>query len=142
MKNKYFKNLFQSITFFGIIFLLDVLMLWGFLESLTFESNNGWILLVIAIALISMYFIIGFYWIFQTVEINGFGITIKIFNKIIKIIRWEDVDRIEYGDVMRNPSYTIFSKDGSKINIDARKGIRHLINEHSNNNNFYFKDRT
>lgn len=133
MKDKFFKNLYQSISFFAVILILDIPLLAGYIVSLDYENNNGWILLLIATLLTALFFIIGFYWIFQIVEINDSGITTKLFKKVIKNISWENVAKIEYGNVMRNSSYTVIHKDGNKINIDARKEIRQIIKKYSDN---------
>ena len=82
IKNKFYKNLYQTISFLVVIVIFIIFLLLGFVTSLNYENGNGWILLVISIFLMSLYFIIGFYWIFQKVEINTDGIKIKIFNKI------------------------------------------------------------
>ena len=141
MKKQFLKNLFQSITFFSVIFLLDILLLWGFIESLKYKPNNGWILLAIAFFLLAMFLFVGFYWIFQTVEINDRGIKIRFFSKCIKIIVWKNVEKIEYGTVMRNPAYIITLKDKTKLNLDARKQIGLLLNTYSKKHPFIFQDK-
>ncbi|MBQ7761306.1 MAG: hypothetical protein IJ400_04545 [Clostridia bacterium] len=108
---------------------------------MSYENNNGWILLLITVALTVLFFIISFYWICQTVEINDFGVTIKLFKKVIKNISWENVEKIEYESVMRNSAYIIVLKDENKINIDARKGIRQIIKKYSDNYDFVFEDK-
>ena len=82
-----------------MIFVFSLLM--GFAASLNYEGGNGWILLALAISLIILYFCIGFYWIFQKVEISNNGIEITILKKAIQKIKWDDVDDIIYTSVMR-----------------------------------------
>lgn len=140
IKNKFYKNLYQSISFFSVILVFVFFLLLGFISTLGCE-NNGWILLLVAASLIILYFFVGFYWIFQMVEINDNGIIIKFFGKEIKAIHWEDVVNISYGNVMRNSSYTVVSKNGNKINLDSRKGIKELIKSYANVYGFIFNDK-
>ena len=83
-KNKFYKNLYQSISYFSVIMIFVFFLLIGFVASLNYENNFGWILLVISISLIVLFFLLGFYWIFQKVLINEKGIQIVLLNKIIK----------------------------------------------------------
>ena len=108
-----------------MIFVFSLLM--GFAASLNYEGGNGWILLALAISLIILYFCIGFYWIFQKVEISNNGIEITILKKVIQKIKWDDVDDIIYTSVMRNPAYVIIIKESKKINLDSRKKIKNAI---------------
>ena len=65
LKNKFYKNLFQTISYFAVIMVFEILLLVGFFESLSYGQNFGWILLIISLSLIVLFFLIGFYWIFQ-----------------------------------------------------------------------------
>ena len=85
LKNKFFKNLFQSISAFVAIFVVYIPCIFGFFESLKYESNLGWILLVAPLSLYVLFFLFGFYWIFQKVIIDERGIKITLLNKILKI---------------------------------------------------------
>lgn len=127
VKNKFYKNLYQSISFFSAIMIFVFSLLMGFAASLNYEGGNGWILLALAISLIILYFCIGFYWIFQKVEISNNGIEITILKKAIQKIKWDDVDDIIYTSVMRNPAYVIIIKESKKINLDSRKKIKNAI---------------
>ena len=99
----------------------------GFFASLKYEHNNGWILLIISLSLIFLYFLIGFYWIFQKVIINEHGIKIVLFSKIIKVCKWEEIDIIEEAYIMKNPAIKIKIMDGTEINLDKRKSIMDLL---------------
>ena len=72
---------------------------------------------------------------------NCAGIKTKLFKKQLKSIHWNNIERVTYGSVKRNPTYTIVSKDGCEINLDTRKAIRQLFIFYSNNYNFVFNDR-
>ena len=129
--HKFYKNLFQTISYFSVIILFEIFLLIGFFESLKYGHNNGWILLIISLSLIFLYFLIGFYWIFQKVIINENEIKIVLFNKIIKVCKWDEIDIIEEVDIMRNPAIKIKIKDGTEINLDKRKSIIDLLNKYS-----------
>ena len=126
-KNIFFKNLYQVISFSLVIFVFVLLLLSGYFASLNYESNNGWYLLLIAFSLIALYFIIGFYWIFQMVEIDEKGIEIKFFRKSIRTIKWDDVTEIKYTSVMRNPAYVLSIANARNLNLDSRKAIKNAI---------------
>ena len=134
IKNKFYKNLYQTISFLVVIVIFIIFLLLGFVTSLNYENGNGWILLVISISLMSLYFIIGFYWIFQKVEINTDGIKIKIFNKIITKVNWDNIEKIELTSFMKNPAYVIITDESKKINLDCRKKIRDAIVHFGNEN--------
>lgn len=126
-KNVFLKNLYQIISFALVISIFIFFLLLGYFISLNYESNNGWYLLLIAGVLIASYFIIGFYWIFQIVEIDEKGIKIKILGKNIRNVKWDDIIEIKYASVMRNPAYVISIKNEKNINLDSRKSIKNAI---------------
>ena len=80
LKHKFYKNLFQTISYFSIIMIFEIFLLMGFFASLSYEHNFGWILLIISLSLIVLFFLIGFYWIFQMVYIDESGIKIIFIN--------------------------------------------------------------
>ena len=123
-KNIFLKNLYQIISFALVISIFIFFLLLGYFVSLNYENNNGWYLLLIAGVLIASYFIIGFYWIFQTVEIDEKGIKIKILGKNIRNVKWDNIIEIKYASVMRNPAYVLLIKNEKNINLDSRKSIK------------------
>ena len=123
IKQKFCKNLFQGISFFAVIMIFVILLVFGFISSVDLEANNGWILLVIAISLLLLYFAFGFYWIFQMVIINEKGIQIVLFNKIISYYTWQEIESIEETSIMKNPALRIKITNGSEIHLDKRKKI-------------------
>lgn len=136
--NKFFKNLFQSLCFFLSILVFTFFLLIGFYCSLYYENGNGEILLVTALILILSFFVFGWYWIFQTVEINQKGITIKIFKKTIRTIYWDSILDIKCTNVMKNPSYTIIVQNDKKLNLDRRKKIASSLEMYGNR---FIKDK-
>lgn len=127
VKHKFYKNLFQTISCFSAIIVIVIFLLMGFFASLSYGHNDGWILLVISFALIALFFLIGFYWIFQKVSIDENGIKIFFINKIIKEFKWKEIESIENTNIMRNPAIRIKTFNGNEINLDKRKSIIKLI---------------
>lgn len=142
LRNHFLKNLYQSLSYFSVILIFVFFLLIGFFESLNYESNFGWLLLLIAILLIILFFIIGFYWIFQKVIINENGIKIVFINKVIRKCKWEEIESIEEALVMKNPALIIKLIDGSKIRLDKRKSIIKAIEKCSTKNNGYYFNGT
>lgn len=104
------------------VLVIDLALLAGFIFSLFKEQPNyGWITLVIIGITLLLYFIIGFYWIFQTVVIDEKGIRVKFFNKTLKEFDIKDIECFAIGSVYRNPIIAIQRKDGDRLNIDKRK---------------------
>lgn len=133
LKNKFYKNLFQTISYFAVIMVFEILLLVGFFESLSYGQNFGWILLIISLSLIVLFFLIGFYWIFQMVYIDESGIKILFKSRIIKQFKWEEIDTIEEANIMRNPALKIKAFDGTEIHLDKRKQIVKAIEIYSQN---------
>lgn len=133
-KTKFYKNLYQSISYFSIIMVFEIVILIGFFTSLNYESNSGWILLILSIVLIVLYFIVGWYWIFQKVYIDHNGIKIVLFNKTLRENKWEDIKNIEEATIMRNPALKIKFIDGSEIHLDNRKSIIKTIEKYIQKN--------
>ena len=123
IKHKFYKNLFQTISYFSVIMVFAITLLMGFIASLSYEQNSGWILLLISVSLIILFFLIGFYWIFQIVSIDEGGIKIYFMNRIIKHLKWEEIDIIEEANIMRNPAIRIKALNGTEIHLDKRKKI-------------------
>ena len=131
LKHKFYKNLFQTISYFSVIMIFEIFLLIGFFASLSYGQNFGWILLIIDVSLIALFFLIGFYWIFQRVSIDENGIRIWFMNKIVKQLKWEEIDTIEEANIMRNPALRIKAFDGSEIHLDSRKNIVKVIEIYS-----------
>lgn len=100
---------------------------YGIFASLSYTPNYGWILLIIALALILLSFLIGFYWIFQKVLIDEIGITIFLINRTIRQVKWEEIDTIAEANIMRNPAISTKTFSGSEIHLDKRKSIMKAI---------------
>lgn len=131
LKNKFYKNLFQSLSALGGILIVYIPCIFGYIESIKYESNLGWIMLVAPLSLFILYFLIGFYWIFQKVIIDDNGIRIILINKIIKECKWYEIDIIEEANIMKNPAIRIKNIDGSEIHLDKRKSIIQALEKYS-----------
>ena len=122
MRIKLFKNLYQTLSLLLGIAFFDISFIIGFVISLFMEQPNyGWVLLVIIPATFVLYFVIGFYWIFQTVTLDEKGIRVKFFGKTLKELDIKDIDCFTIGILYRNPIIAIQRKDGTRLNLDKRK---------------------
>ena len=74
-----------------------------------------------------MFFIIGFFWIFQIIVIEKNGIEVRFFKITLRKIEWNEVEGIEYDSIMRNPAYIIKVKNSKNLNIDSRKKIKKAL---------------
>ncbi len=131
LKQKFYKNLFQTLSFFAVIMVFELILLLAFFESLSFEDGSGWILLIISLALMILFFLIGFCWIFQTVLIDETGIKIVLIRKTLKEVKWEEVDTMKKANIMRNPAIRIKTFYGTEIYLDQRKSIIKAIETNS-----------
>ena len=131
LKNKFYKNLFQSLSALGGILIVYIPCIFGYIESIKYESDLGWIMLVAPLSLFILYFLIGFYWIFQIVIIDDNGIRIILINKIIKERKWSQIDIIEEANIMKNPAIRIKNIDGTEIHLDKRKSIIQALEKYS-----------
>lgn len=127
VKNRFCKNLFQVISWGISCIVLILALLGGYVMSLQSGADSGWILLAFTASIVLLFFAIGFYWIFQTVEINNEGIQVKIFQKIIRTVTWSDVISIEEKIVMKNPAYVLAVQNQARLNLDKRKKIQLAI---------------
>ena len=131
LKNKFYKNLFQSLSALGGILIVYIPCIFGYIESIKYESDLGWIMLVAPLSLFILYFLIGFYWIFQKVIIDDNGIRIILINKTIKECKWYEIDIIEEANIMKNPAIRIKNIDGTEIHLDKRKSIIQALEKYS-----------
>lgn len=120
----FMKNLFQSLCCFASILFLNITLFICFLTSLKYGSNSGWILLVIICMVFILFFLLGFYWIFQKVVIDNEGIKIVLLGKTLKHVNWNQIESIEKSNWMRNPVLKVktFSNPYC-IYLDYRKKI-------------------
>ena len=88
-------------------------------------------MLVAPLSLFILYFLIGFYWIFQKVIIDDNGIRIILINKIIKECKWYEIDIMEEANIMKNPAIRIKNIDGTEIHLDKRKSIIQALEKYS-----------
>ena len=131
LKNTFYKNLFLSLSILGGISIVYIPCIFGYIESIKYESDLGWILLVAPLSLFILYFLLGFYWIFQKVIIDDNGIRIILINKIIKECKWYEIDIIEEANIMRNPAIRIKNVDGTETHLDKRKSIIQALEKYS-----------
>jgi hypothetical protein len=128
IKNRFVKNLYQITSFAAseLVILIPILAIYFLMLDSNAVDKSAWMLYVV-IVLVLLFFIVGFYWIFQIVEINSSGIVVKLFNRVIRSIRWEDVEDIRYANHFRNPVYNIIIKENKILYLDYRKKIKNAI---------------
>ena len=127
LKNKFLKNLYQTVSSLGVVVVLEIPIIGGFLYSLQLDENYGWILLIISAIIAFLYFGIGFYWIFQKVIITNNSIRIIFLGRTISEYLWTDVANIKKSNHLRNPTLKITLKNGNFLYLDDRKKIRYAI---------------
>ena len=129
MKIKMLKNLYQFLcSFFAIVFLSILFMCSRCFAIILKELNCYWLDVYISLIMILLFFLVGWFWIFQIVTIDESGIKISIFNKILKKIKYTDIDYCFISNVARNPVISIKIKNDDKIvNIDDRKKARECL---------------
>ena len=131
LKNTFYKNLFLSLSILGGISIVYIPCIFGYIESIKYESDLGWIMLVAPLSLFILYFLIGFYWIFQKVIIDDNGIRIILINKTIKECKWHEINVIKEANYMRSPAIRIKNIDGTEIYLDKRKSIIQALEKYS-----------
>lgn len=65
------------------------------------------------------------------VSIDEDGIKILFKSKIVKQLKWEEIDTIEEVNIMRNPALRIKAFDGNEIHLDNREKIIKVIEIYS-----------
>ena len=124
MSIKVFKNVFQTICDLIGIAIVDICLLAGYIASLFAEQPNyGWVSLIVIAATLCLFFILGFYWIFQKVTIDENGIRIMFFNKILSKCSFDEIENYKIESFMKMPTITIRTKSGKHIHLDRRNKI-------------------
>ncbi len=134
MRVQFVKNLYQTISFGFSACLLSAIVLWGFAESQKYEGGYGRALLWIGIGITLLYFLIGFYWIFQVVRIDEKGVRVLLFGRTVRFVPWEKIYSVRRDSVMKNPAVVIKILEEKDLNLDDRRDIRKAIGA-------YFKRR-
>ena len=127
VKKSFYKNLYQSISWGMSCIVLIAAILTGYFVSLQYGQNNGWILLMFVAGVVVLFFVIGFYWIFQKIQIDEKGLHVKISRKTVRTILWSDVVCIEAKTVMKNSAYVVIVRNQKRLNLDRRKKILDAI---------------
>lgn len=125
MRTRFIKNLYQNISFAicEIVFIIPIVVMF-FMKRRTNPGENDILYLLLIALFVFLYFGVGFYWIFQTIEISAEGIKVMLCKKTIKKYEWEMITDIEYSNVMRNPVISITIAGGNVLNLDRRERIR------------------
>ena len=130
MRNSFYKNLYQTISFFSSFLILLLPLLAGFIVSLNYD-NNASLLLVFAVILAVLCFSVGSYWMFQRIIIDENGIGIYFFKKRLRFFHWEDIFFITKENRNRTRVFRLYTKDPKPIYLSARKKIKDAIEKNS-----------
>lgn len=133
MEKKFFKNLFFTVCYVGVLLFLYVMMLIFLWAEIKDEYIRNGAIFLISIAILGpivLYFVLGFFWVFQTVVISETGIRLMILKKTKKEYKWESIEEIRESNDMRNPTYAIVNVDEEVMHLDRRKKIKRAIEEY------------
>ena len=124
---RFAKNLYQALSF-GLSFcFLSVILLWGFAESQKYKGEYGEIFLWAGIGVFLLYFVIGFYWLFQVVQFDEKGVCLLLFGRVVRFVPWEKIYAVRCEMVMKNPAVIIKITGEKDLCLDDRRGIRQAI---------------
>lgn len=127
---KYFKNSCTNLVFIFVSFLCLLIILPCYF-CFDFNLKTTCIIILILLSPFILYFLIGFYWVFQKVSINDEGIQFYLWNKKIRGLSWDSVEHITINE-LRIKTYLIKEKGKNRYyNIDATKKIELLINNYA-----------
>ncbi len=124
MKSKFWKNLYQNLSNIAVISLFDLILIYCAIRSFNQNQLMAFMFIGCSVLFLVLYLLIGFYWVFQMIEVDERGIKVKLFSKTIRDISWDNIESITYGGVLRNPAYIIKVKNQKGLNIDSRKKIK------------------
>lgn len=129
MKQKFWKNLFQGLSTFGAVMVFEIIGVFFLIAS---PPHNVLIVTILAMSgLFISFFIIGFYWLFQKVEITETGIKILFLSKTLRHIEWEQIEHHQYSNRFKNHEIKIIVKDEKPLFLDYRKRILELLQLYS-----------
>ncbi len=128
---KFNKNLYYSLTFFiGIpCFFLFLEILFS-IASIWGDYPLGEVLVYINLSMLAMlvlYLILGFKFIFQYVIIDERGISVCFFKKTLQRFRWTDIAYIQKSSFASIRSYKIVLQNENFIYLERRKAIKKAI---------------
>lgn len=126
MKNTFWKNLFDGLAVLGIVMMFELL---GLLMLIYSNAPQHVISIIIfsMIGALLLYFAVGFYFLFQIVVIDDFGIRVKFFSKTIRNIPWEKVESVEAYHPGRGTVLRVIVRGEVPLWLDWRKKIRNAI---------------
>lgn len=123
---KHFKNSCKNLVFL-IVSCIYLLIIMPIYFCFNLELHVVVILIFALLSPFFLYFMIGFYWVFQMISISKDGITFYLFNKIIDKLKWDDIEEISVKN-FRIRTYLIKKKNENRYyNIDSTKSIDTLM---------------
>ncbi|MDE7105617.1 MAG: hypothetical protein K2O22_00450 [Anaeroplasmataceae bacterium] len=127
-RKKFIKNLYQILCA-AIPSIVILVLVWIIIIITTkgIKYQDRVIILSIIGGTIFLGLIIGCYWMFQTIVIDENGIQVKFLKKILRKVKWDEVEDIICSWTMRSPIYRIKVKESNDLNLDRRKKIKNSI---------------
>ena len=122
IRKRFVKNLFQVVTWVGaeLIYILPFFL--GIF--ITDDKIDRAFCLIFVPVIVIVTFLIEFYWIFQFVVIDEYGLSLFFLKKKIKQINWENVLSVEKTCINRHSYYSFTIKDEKNFNVNCRKSIK------------------
>lgn len=126
MKNVFWKNMFNGLAAFGTIIIFELMCLLVIFYS---EAPKHMVILFM-IGAVLLYFAVGFYFLFQVVVIDDFGICVKILSKMIRNIPWEKVESVRTVSSGNGKVLRVIVRGEIPLTLDWRKKIMAAIDAH------------
>ena len=127
MKKKYVKNLFNCLSWLGVVIIFQGILFGILLFLPDSEFRIKLDVFVLMAGLFILYFAISFFWFFQIVSFDDYGIHITFFKKTIRSVAWKNVESIVTSNRFRNPEIKVLVKDEKPLYLDQRKPIVALL---------------
>lgn len=127
---KYFKNSLMNLVF-GIIIIMYLLFIIPICFVFEFETHVMLLTLIGGISPFILYFIVGFYWVFQSISIDEAGISFYLLRRKLADIKWDEIESIEL-KYFKIGHYSIKLKNKNKYyNFNATKKLKSLMESHA-----------
>lgn len=133
MQQKFIKNLYQTLCcFIPCVIIIPFSCVISFIGIKEESFQYAVIIISIIVGVLFLFFLVGCYWMFQTIVIDEDGIQVKLFKKILRKVEWNEVEDIVYGSVNKGPVYIFKIKEALDLNIDCRKKIKKSLYYYGN----------
>lgn len=125
------KNLYYSLSvFIGVPCLFLFVEILASIASIGYDYPLAEVLVYMNLSMLAMlllYLVLGFKFIFQSVIIDNLGISVCFFKKTLQRFRWTDIASIQESDFAKIKSYKIVLQNGKFIYLERRRAIKKAI---------------